>query len=75
MKCVFCGGELEKRIIKEDVAEGSDRAVIEVAAEVCLNCHERYFPEGAIDQMIVLKEKLKEHKAKLKEVGKVYQVA
>ncbi len=40
MKCVFCGGKLEKRTVEEEVAEGSDRILVEVEAEVCLDCHE-----------------------------------
>jgi len=75
MKCVFCGGNLQKKMVEEEVANGSDRLLIKVEAEVCVNCHEKYFPEGTVDQMIDQREIMQRRKSKLQEVGKVYQLA
>ncbi len=74
MMCVFCGGKLEEKVVEEEIIEGRDRALVEIQAEVCLNCHEKYFSEGIVDKLIDLKENLKAHQLKLKEVGKVYQL-
>ncbi len=74
MKCAICGGELEKKLVKEEVEAGSDRILAEVEAEVCIHCGERYFAEGTIDKFIEIKETLKKGKGNFKEIGKVYQI-
>jgi len=73
MKCALCGGELESKTVEEEVVHGIDRVVVKVNAEVCMNCHERYFSEGVVNKLINLKEDLIKDKTKLHEIGKVYE--
>ena len=74
MKCAICGGELREKIVAEEVADGNDRVVTKVKAEVCENCHDRYYQHGVVDKLIGLREALIKSKLKLHEVGKVYEV-
>jgi len=74
MRCVLCGGELRNKIVEEEVSKGGDSILTRVKAEVCVNCNERYYPEGTIDRLIQLREKLEKKKVKLREIGKVYKV-
>lgn len=75
MRCALCGGNLRKRVVEEEIVKGRDRIIVKVKAEVCLNCHERYFGEGTVDKLIELKKGLEESKLDLHEIGKVYRVA
>lgn len=75
MKCALCGGELFKKDVKEEVIEGNEHVVVQVKAEVCESCHERYYPSGVVDKLIEIKENLKKKKLKLRPVGKVYELA
>jgi HTH-type transcriptional regulator/antitoxin MqsA len=47
MKCVFCGGEVEKTVVTFSYEEGDKYLFVEnVPAEVCTKCGERtYSPE------------------------------
>jgi len=75
MRCAICGGELKKMSVTEEVADGNNRVVTRVNAEVCQDCHERYYQEGVVDKLIWLKDALsKKSKMKLHPVGKVYTV-
>lgn len=74
MRCAICGGELKDKIVTEEIAEGNDRVVTKVRANVCEDCHERYYQEGVVDNLIRLKETLSKKKLKLQQVGKVYEV-
>ena len=73
MRCVLCGGDLEQKLVEEEVKVGADHILVEVEAEVCRNCHERYFAEGVIDRLIELKQKLKVKKVNFPLVGSVYK--
>lgn len=75
MRCALCGGTLRKRVVEEEISTGKDRVVVKVKAEICLNCHERYFEEGVVDRLIELKEKMEKNKLNLREIGKVYKLA
>jgi len=75
MRCVLCGGELVEKIVVEEIVEGNDRILVKVKAEVCEQCHERYFASGIVNKLIEIKEDLKGHRLKLNEIGKVYEMS
>lgn len=74
MRCALCGGEVREQEVAEELVVNDDRFLVMVKAEVCQSCSERYYSEGTIDQLIKLKEAIKEGKIKGKEIGKVYQL-
>ena len=73
MICIFCKGKVAKQKVQEDIQVGSDHMVVEVEAEVCENCHERYYPQGTADRLLALKRQFKTDKNRLKPIGQVYQ--
>ena len=73
MKCIFCKGNLSKELVTEEVKVGNDHVLVKLEAEVCENCHEKYFPEGTVDFLQEIKKKLKADKSHLKPIGQVYQ--
>lgn len=75
MRCALCGGELIEKVITEDVIEENNHILVKVKAEVCEQCHERYYASGTVDKLIGIKEDLKKDRLKLHEVGKVYELS
>lgn len=75
MICVLCKGKVSKKMVREDVTVGNDHIVVNLEAEVCENCHERYFSEGTADYLQRPKRDLKNKKDRFKLVGQVYQTA
>ena len=75
MICVLCRGKVSKKKVTEDVTVGHDHLVVRLEAEVCENCHERYYPEGTVDLLQKMKRDLKTRKDRFKPVGQVYQSA
>lgn len=73
MKCALCGGNLVRETVQEEVKVHQDHVLVDVEAEVCQDCHERYFEEGVIDRLIVIKRKLTEREFKLPKLGEVYK--
>lgn len=55
------------------VRSNSKHILVEVEAEVCADCGERYFPEGTIDNLIRIKESASKGELPMKEIGKVYR--
>jgi len=74
MSCVLCGGELIEKVVTEEVIEANNHIMVKVKAEVCEQCHERYYASGFIDRLIEIKEDLKKHQLSLHEIGKVYEL-
>jgi YgiT-type zinc finger domain-containing protein len=74
MRCALCGGEVLEQEVTEELVVNDDRFLVVVKAEVCQSCSECYYPEGTVDQLIKLKEAIKEGKLKGREVGKVYRL-
>ena len=74
MKCVLCGGNLEKKDVEEEVRVEYDHVMVHVEAEVCANCGERYFGEGVIDYLRTVKHDLEEDKLKTRQIGAVYEI-
>lgn len=75
MKCALCGGELLERTVTEEIREENDYILVKVKAEVCQQCHERYYASGIVDRLIELKENLRKHRLSLHPIGKVYEVS
>lgn len=75
MTCIFCRGNLSKKKVQEEIQVDYDHIMVEVEAEVCDNCHERYFPEGTVNYLQKLRKELKTKKGRFKPVGQVYQPA
>jgi len=75
MKCALCGGELREKEIVEEIREKDDRILVKVKAEVCEQCHERYYASGIVEKLIEIKESLRKHRLSLHPVGKVYEVS
>ncbi len=73
MKCALCGGQLLKEAVQEEVKVHQDHIIVDVEAEVCQDCHQRYFEEGVIDRLIEIKRKLTEREFKLPKIGEVYR--
>ena len=75
MICVLCKGKVSRKTVQEDVAVGNDHIMVSLEAEVCDNCHERYYSEGTVDYLQKLRRDLKSHKDWFTPVGQVYQAA
>lgn len=75
MICVFCRGNLTAKEVLEEVKVGNNHIMVDVRAEECDNCHERYFPEGTVDYLQRLKAELKKNPRQFKTVGQVFQAA
>jgi len=74
MKCVLCGGKLEKKCVEEEVRVHYDHVMVKVEAEVCVNCGERYFGEGVIDHLRSVKHDLEKKRLKTRKIGTVYEI-
>lgn len=74
MRCVLCGGELIEKMVTEEIIEENNHILVKVRAEVCKQCHERYYASGIVDKLIELKDDLKRHQLSLHEIGKVYEL-
>lgn len=77
MKCIFCSGPVNEQIVKAEVTSGQDHILVPVKAEVCENCHERYYPSGTIDYLQSVKKEMaktfKKNRSAYKEVGRIYK--
>ena len=53
MKCVFCGGRLENRIVRFSYEEDDKYLFVEnVPAEVCTKCWEKTYSPEVTDQLL-----------------------
>jgi HTH-type transcriptional regulator / antitoxin MqsA len=53
MKCVFCGGKVEKRIVTFTCEEGDKYLIVEhVPAEVCTRCGEKMYSPKVTDELL-----------------------
>lgn len=73
MICIFCKGTVSKKKVEEEVKVGVDHILVQLDAEVCNNCHERYFPEGTVDYLQKLRRELKTKKTQFKAIGQVFE--
>ena len=75
MRCALCGGELKKKEVIEEIRQENDHIMVKVKAEVCEQCHERYYASGVVDKLIDLKERFRGHRSALHSIGKVYEMS
>ncbi|MBI4373540.1 MAG: YgiT-type zinc finger protein [Deltaproteobacteria bacterium] len=73
MICVLCKGKVAKKVVQEDITVGNDHIMVNLEAEVCESCHERYYSEGTVDYLKKLRQDLKSHREQFTPVGQVYQ--
>ncbi|MEK6577201.1 MAG: YgiT-type zinc finger protein [Nitrospirota bacterium] len=67
MKCMLCGGEMEKKNVPYSVdRKGYHLYLREVPAYVCSQCGENYFEEDEIEEIQVIIKTLEKHIEKLK---------
>ncbi|MCL4378688.1 MAG: type II toxin-antitoxin system MqsA family antitoxin [Actinobacteria bacterium] len=61
MKCIFCGGKLEKKIVTFYYEESGKYILVQnVPAEVCMKCGEKiYSPEVTDELLKFAKDKFK----------------
>ena len=75
-KCPLCGGEVIEKKVEKLLKGGSDTAVIEVTAGVCLKCGEHVYTPETIERFEEIREKLKNHVVDdFKRIGNTYAVA
>lgn len=66
MKCMFCGGEMEKKHVPYSVdRRGYHLYIREVPANVCSLCGEHYFEEDEVDRIQNIIELLEQNIEKL----------
>ncbi len=67
MKCMFCGGEMEKKNVPYSVdRKGYHLYIREVPAYVCSQCGESYFEEDEVGEIQDIIKSLERHIEKLK---------
>lgn len=53
MKCIFCGGKLEKKFVTFYYEEGGKYLLVEnVPAEVCTKCGEKIYSPKVTDELL-----------------------
>ena len=57
-KCPVCGGELIEKNVEKILRGGQHTAILQVKAEVCLNCGERLYPKETVKYFEQIREKL-----------------
>lgn len=74
-KCPNCQGELTTKQVEKILKGGSNTAIIQVEAEVCLNCGERLYKPDVVRQFAQIRAKLKNQETKDFElVGQSFRV-
>jgi YgiT-type zinc finger domain-containing protein len=64
MKCYFCGGQTEERLVTDLYTEGNMYLAVEnVPADVCQQCGERYYGPEVTKKLLALSDGLREHSA------------
>lgn len=67
MKCMFCGGEMEKKNVPYSIdRRGYHLYLREVPACVCSQCGENYFEEEDVEEIQVIIRTIEQHIDKLK---------
>ena len=72
MKCLVCNGSnIQAERVDEQIRAGEDIVLVQMDILVCETCGERYFDKKNMKKIEKVREQLREHKLKVKEVGKV----
>jgi hypothetical protein len=76
MKCVICKtGEVRPATVQAEIKAGSDRLLVSVAAEMCLECGEPYYSAEVLQHLERVREDFGRKAIAPASVGKVYQVS
>jgi YgiT-type zinc finger domain-containing protein len=63
-KCPNCQGELITKQVEKLLKGGGNTAIVQVEAEVCLNCGERLYKPDVVRQFAQIRAKLKNQETK-----------
>jgi len=74
MKCVICGGDVTKKKVKEKIVIGNDVFFVNVVADTCLSCGERYFSDETMEKLAKLKKELSRSRKGAISIGHTYKV-
>ncbi len=75
-KCPVCGGDLIEKEVDKLLRGGMHTAVVNVSAEVCLRCGERYYSQETVRYFEQIRIKLKRQEtADLQLLGKFFSVS
>jgi YgiT-type zinc finger domain-containing protein len=58
-KCLFCGGKMIQKPVREIIEHDGDTVSLEVSALVCDNCGERYYELKTMKKFELIKQQLK----------------
>jgi YgiT-type zinc finger domain-containing protein len=58
-QCPICGGELAEKTVQKLLYGGVHMAVVQVQAEVCLECGERLYSQETVRRFAEIRAKLK----------------
>ena len=74
-KCPNCQGELVTKRVEKILKGGFNTAIVEVEAEVCLNCGERLYTPDVVRRFAQIRSKLTHQEtADFDWVGKTFKV-
>jgi len=72
MKCLVCNGSnIQAERVDEQIRAGENIVLLQMDILVCETCGERYFDKKNMKKIEKVREQLRDHKLKVKEVGKV----
>ena len=74
-KCPNCQGELITKQVEKILKGGVNTAIVQVEAEVCLNCGERLYKPDVVRQFAQIRSKLKNREtADFELIGQSFRV-
>lgn len=72
MRCIVChSSSIEVKRVNEEIKVNSDIIYVPVSIPVCNNCGERYYDRKALQYLEQTREKLKDRKLTIKQIGRV----
>jgi len=73
-KCAICGGEVIRKKVDEFIKKGNDAVLVEIDAEVCMQCGEIYYLPNTVSYLHKIRNKV-EKGTTFKKIGELYTVA
>ena len=74
--CPVCGGEMVAKMVEKLVRGGNHTAVLEVQAEVCLQCGERLYSAATVRHFEEVRAKLERQELdEFQPLGRSFKVA
>jgi len=75
-KCAVCGGQMLEKKVEKLLRGGINMASLNVMAEVCLHCGERFYTPEIIERFEKIELKLQQEETRnFQMVGHAFQVA